>query len=325
MREYIGHPSQLYGVQEKRLVGGKADGMRVFEVKNGKGLEFTVSANRCADISYLSFKGNNLSYIASCGMVSEKYYDNVGTSFLKSFTAGFITTCGLTAAGSPCTDAGEKLPLHGNISNTPAESVCFDTDDESITIKAIIRDASLFSHKLVIKREYKCSLVENVLTLTDTIVNEGNETVPFMLLYHCNMGYPLLSERSVLSIPSVEVLPRDEHAAEGIGEWQEIIKPQDGFVEQCYYHKFDKTVEISLRNPDIGCELLMSYDPKELDCFTQWKMMGKGEYVLGLEPGNCYPDGRAAMRKSGLLKFLKPGEAQTKKLRFEFKSDSSRL
>ena len=31
MNPYIGHESQLYGVEEHRLVGGKGDGMRLFE------------------------------------------------------------------------------------------------------------------------------------------------------------------------------------------------------------------------------------------------------------------------------------------------------
>lgn len=33
----------------------------------------------------------------------------------------FLTTCGLQAVGSPCTDEGEELPLHGSIANYPCE------------------------------------------------------------------------------------------------------------------------------------------------------------------------------------------------------------
>ncbi|MDY5626200.1 MAG: DUF4432 family protein, partial [Clostridia bacterium] len=110
MNKYIGHPSQLCGVFEKRLVGGMQDGMRVFEVRNGAGLEFVISADRCADIPYLYFRGRNIAYIAPCGMVAPSYYDKDGAGFLKSFTAGFLTTCGLTAVGSPCVDDGETLP-----------------------------------------------------------------------------------------------------------------------------------------------------------------------------------------------------------------------
>ena len=59
---YFGHPSQISGVEEHRLVGGKGDGIRLFQVKNGLGLEFTVSADRGADISRLSFRGMNYGY-----------------------------------------------------------------------------------------------------------------------------------------------------------------------------------------------------------------------------------------------------------------------
>lgn len=34
------------------------------------------------------------------------------------------------------------------------------------------------------------------------------------------------------------------------------------------------------------------------------------DYVLGLECGNCYPDGRKTMREKGMLKFIKPGESK---------------
>ena len=67
MNKYIGHTSQLYGIEEHRLVGGKGDGMRLLQVNNGRGLSFTVSADRCADISRLSFKGNNFGYFSPCG------------------------------------------------------------------------------------------------------------------------------------------------------------------------------------------------------------------------------------------------------------------
>ncbi len=36
MNPYIGHDSQLYGIEEHRLVGGKGDGMRLYEINNGQ-------------------------------------------------------------------------------------------------------------------------------------------------------------------------------------------------------------------------------------------------------------------------------------------------
>jgi len=44
--------------------------------------------------------------------------------------------------------------------------------------------------------------------------------------------------------------------------------------------------------------------------FTEWKMMGEGEYVLGMEPGNCFPLGRRREREEGRLVTLQPGESK---------------
>ena len=105
-RAYYGHESQLFGVEEYRLTGGKGDGMRLLQVRNGKGLDFTVSADRCADISRLHFRGENCGFFSANGYVAPAYYDDKEAGWLKNFTAGFLTTCGLLAVGSPCTDEG---------------------------------------------------------------------------------------------------------------------------------------------------------------------------------------------------------------------------
>ena len=49
--------------------------------------------------------------------------------------------------------------------------------------------------------------------------------------------------------------------------------------------------------------------------------MGKTDYVLGLEPGNCTPDGRDVLRKNGTLKFLQPDESSITTVKFTFVSD----
>ena len=316
MNKHLGNELQIRGVEEMRLVGGRADGMRILNVRNGLGLEFTVSADRCADISRLSFKGDNFGYFSACGYVSPKYYDDRGAGFLKSFTAGFFTTCGLTAVGSPCCDASEELPLHGTISNTPCQSIGWYTEDNAIHIRAAVRDAAPFAHKLLLEREYVCPFDENAVYLNDTVKNIGSDTAPFQILYHCNMGYPLLSESARVSIPSESVMPRNEHAGTGLDRCLEIEPPQAGFEEMCYYHKFSGKPTVSVENAEIGRKLSLSFDTAELKSFTEWKMMGAYDYVLGLEPGNCLPDGRDAARRDGSLEFLKPGEERKIHIKF---------
>ena len=319
MNKYIGHEMQLYYVKEARLSGGKADGMRVLFVKNAKGLQFTVSLDRCADISELSVKGDNYAFIGPCGYVAPTYYDNQGTGFLKSFTAGFLTTCGLRSVGNPVNDDGEELPLHGTVSHIPCERYYYYVENDEIHIKAVIRDAALFAKKLLLEREYICPINENVLYLRDTVKNIGFEDSPLQMLYHCNMGYPLLSEKAELNIPSVKVEPRNERSKTGIGSWNVCEEPQVGYIETCYYHSFNNnTPTVSLYNDEIKKGIEITFDTNELPFFTQWKMMGAGEYVMGLEPGNCLPDGRNVMRDIGKLETLKSCESKTHNIRFKF-------
>jgi len=56
---------------------------------------------------------------------------------------------------------------------------------------------------------------------------------------------------------------------------------------------------------------------KELPLFTEWKMVRKGFYVLGLEPGNVTPLGRGALRERGELPMLAGQQTYSVTIDFE--------
>lgn len=315
IRDYYGHDTQYYGIEEHRLVGGKGDGMRLLEVRNGRGLELTILPDRNLDIPRLSFGGINMNYFSPCGYVAPAYYDDIGSNWLRSFTAGFLTTCGLQSVGNPCEDEGEVLPLHGSIANTPAEQVYWIEEgrgaEAELVIRGVTKDEVIFGRKLRLSRQLRISLSENIFRIVDRIENTGDRTQPFEILYHMNMGYPLLTEKSIVTIPSGKVIPRNEHAADDIEHCLEMEKPTPGYEERCYYHVFDTEQGLArIWQPELNMGLAISFNAKELDGFVEWKMMGVRDYVLGLECGNCYPDGRDVMRRTGMLKFLEPGESK---------------
>ena len=196
MNPYIGNKLQLSGVQEMRLIGGRGDGQRLYEVSNGKGLEMKITPDRAGDITQLRAYGINCSYLSPCGYVAPAYYESAGANFLKSFTAGFLTTCGLQAVGSPCVDEGEELPLHGSIGNTPSIHSYWEEDEKEIRIHAVTEDELIFGRKLVLDRTIAVSREENTFTICDTIENTGMAIEPLEDLYHMNIGYPLLDECS---------------------------------------------------------------------------------------------------------------------------------
>ncbi len=321
MKNYVGDFLQVRGAEQYVLQNGKGDGMHFLYIRNGLGLECWISLDRAGDVSRVNYKGDNFGFFSPCGYVAPQYYDNKNAGFLKSFTAGFFTTCGLTAVGSPCTDDGEELPLHGTISHIPAVLNAIEETDSELTVKLTVSDKVIFGRKLVMKRVYTFSYTENSFTVSDTVTNVADTETPYMIMYHCNMGYPLVSENSVVKIPNDCVKPRDEEAAAYLDTALKMEKPQAGFKERCYYYDVKETdgySSVGIFNDDIEKGLIMSYKKTELPCFTEWKMMGKTDYVLGLEPGNCNPDGRDVLRKNGTLKFLAPDKSRVSSVKFTF-------
>jgi hypothetical protein len=319
MNYYVGNSLQTRGAEEYTLQNGKGNGMHFLYIRNGLGIEAWISLDRGGDISRVSFKGDNMGYFSPCGYVAPQYYDGVGAGFLKSFTAGFFTTCGLTAVGSPCKDEGEDLSLHGTFSHIPAEIYSIIEGEEAIEISLKIRDCRIFGRKLVMDRKYTFSYTDNSIKVSDTVTNEADVESPYMILYHCNMGYPLLDETSEVVIPNSSIISRNEHAENFKSEALKMEKPQSGYEECCYYYDVvekNKISKVGIYNERINKGLVVLYNKNQLPCFTEWKMMGKTDYVLGLEPGNCTPDGRDVLRKNRTLKFLQPEESGTTELEF---------
>jgi hypothetical protein len=316
MLKHVGDASQLFGIKDYRLNGGRADSVRAFDVRNGSGLDFTIVADRALDIANLSYKGINLSYISKTGIVAPQYYNEKGLGFLRSFYAGFLTTCGMTYMGAPCNDNDEELGLHGRLSNSPAEEVSAGTDWEGdsgvMRIRGKVREAGVFAENLVLTRDIKCSYGENTIYIDDVVENNGFNEEPLMMLYHFNLGYPLLSSKSYLATPSVSIVPRDEDASGGVGECKRFQVPTHGYREQCFYHDLEASEDgktyAALVNPIQKIAAVIRFNKRQLPRLIEWKMMGEGEYVLGIEPANCHVEGREKARREGELQYIKPGE-----------------
>lgn len=314
--DYIGHPFQLSGVEEYELTRAKAKGMKIWHVKNGTGLEMYISLDRGFDIIALTCSGINVSYLSPNGYVAPSFYDDKKDGFLKSFSAGFLTTCGLTQVGSFNRDLGEDLPLHGTYSNIPASNYSYEENETAIVLKGEITDETIFSHKLVLFRTIEISKQDNTFQIEDKILNRGDKKTPLSVLYHFNIGYPLLSESAKLYIDSDAVTGRNEYAQKEIDSLNRIAHPTSGWTERCYYHRFQKKqAHAGIYNASIDKGILLNFDSGILDCFTQWNMFGIRDYVLGLEPGNATPDGRNYLREHQKLKFIHPGETQTFKIK----------
>lgn len=315
--KYIGNLAQLFELKEYRMTGGRADGMRAVDVDNGSGLCFTVLTDRSMDFGRVTFQGKNISFLSPCGYVAPQYYDNRRLEWLKSFTAGLLTTCGLDNIGMCCTDDGEELGVHGRISNMPAEQVSCRLEREAdgtpaAVISGVVRHSRIYKENLLLTREIRCRYGENTIYMHDKIENIGVREAPLMRLYHFNLGYPLIDEDAEVLISSAGVTPKSEFARQYAEKWNQLQKPEVGCEEMCYYHDMlsdEKGYAIAgAYQPKSSMGAVIRYDTASLDHFVEWKMMAEGDYVLGLEPANAHIDGRDQARADGTLKMIRPGE-----------------
>ena len=311
---WIGSVEQLAGARRAVLSGGKADGVETIDLTTGGGLRVSVLPGRGMDIAGASYRDQPLAFLSGTGVTSPAYYEEQGLRWLRSFTGGLLTTCGITNAGAPSMDEGEAFGLHGRVANAAAEDVSvhqgWHEDEYRISVSGTMREAQAMFENLRLHRTVTTSLGRPGLTIHDTIENVGFETQPLMMLYHFNFGWPLLSPTARVVGPFGRIHPRNDDAAQGKGveEALRFPAPVPGYAEKVFYHSLgaapDGKTAVALLNEDCGGSplgLLMRFDRSQLPCFTEWKMMRQGFYVLGLEPGTVNPDGRGPTRESGRL------------------------
>jgi hypothetical protein len=313
----LGSMEQLASIRRLVADDGKGRGMRVVEINNGSGLSFTVYPDRGMDIGAATYKGTPLAWLSRNGDVAPHFYDPSGIEWLRTWAGGLLTGCGLSNVGGPGTVGGESHGLHGRLSHLPAESVntCAEwsaAGTYDLRVCGRVRQSRVFGENLSVTRRITTALGENAITVRDTVANCGYAPAPFMLLYHINLGWPLVDSGAVLDAPDHPVTPQTERAAEGLAEWAAVGAPVPGFAEQVYYHDLPADshgmAAIRLVNAKLGLAFRVAYRVAELPFLIQWKMTGQGEYVVGLEPANCFPEGQEQNAKRGTLRMLSPGE-----------------
>jgi hypothetical protein len=227
----------------------------------------------------------------------------------------------------PCDDDGERFGLHGRISYAAAQRPSVRTEwvgeEYHIEVAGAVRETRVFGENLVLSRSISTTLDAPWLLIRDRVHNAGFAPTPLMLLYHVNLGWPLLDASSSLVLPACEDTPRDEDAAEGRDRARSFEAPIAGCREKVYLRDVPADssghVRVGLVNralrPPLGVSL--SYRKGDLPALVQWKMMGQGVYVCGIEPATCGVGGRAAAREAGTLAALGPGETRETEVRVE--------
>lgn len=298
------------GIADIRLVqvieGSGATG-RVLEVRTPTGLTFDVALDRGGDILRVAWKGTELGWhSAASGRTPWPNADvEEGLGFLRGFD-GFLVTCGLDHHGVPTTTSAAKFnyplrdrshhPLHGRIYSQPVEllerTLRWETDE--IVIKLIARQASIFGEVLQLKRTIRTSLSSGSLTLEDAITNLSFRPARHGVLYHFNLGHPMLGE-------STRLHGDDWPLASILGDGGAV--PTDDHVEIVDVESSPGHGRLSVSNRELGLRMSLTFDPKLLPKTATWRAFQSGVFALGIEPQTVFHGSEKDMLAAGDTRF----------------------
>ncbi|MFZ4843385.1 aldose 1-epimerase family protein [Mycetocola saprophilus] len=329
IRRFTGRAEQLARIDSFVESNGPGAGSRRIALDTGGGLSVDLHPDRALDVGRVSFAGVPVAWLSPTGIGSPAAYDGQGENFLRTFGGGLLATCGMDTFGPPSTDQGRDFGTHGRFGATPATLETVRVRGGKLTVIGTMRQATVFGENIEVRRKITARVGGCTLRITDQVTNLGDTDQPHMVLYHANFGWPLLSPESTLDIAADERIGIDEHARAEMDIWNQFHAPVADIPERVYRH-VPPAAEASgwsrarLTNPNIGISAEIRFDRATLGNLYQWKMLGEGTYVLGLEPSNCATiAGRAAAREAGTLPILKPGETVRHRIEFAFAREGS--
>lgn len=303
----MGHRAQAVGVESSLRTDGADAGTRRIRMINGE-LDIEILPDRGLDIGQVRIAGIPLAWITPAGFPE---FDPDGGGWLRAFGGGLLTTCGLLSYGAPSIDDGVAHQLHGRHSSLKAQVTRAEVTDDELVVEGLTREVAVFGAHLELRRRITSPLGSRSLRVRDIVVNRGVEAVQPMVLYHLNLGWPLVDEGTQLVSPATKVVPRDAEAERGLATWSRFPAASSRYPEQVFRHELPaaERVAVVVQNSQ-GLSLAVRFDTAQLGALFQWRVaQPHGHTVLGIEPATAPTIlGRADARARGLLRSLEPGE-----------------
>ncbi|SKB29416.1 protein of unknown function [Parapedobacter luteus] len=322
----VSNPLQVGGIETAVLDDGPGRGTRIAWINTGAGLRYKVVIDRGLDIADAFYNAYGLAWISHLGVIAPRPGGYRGIEWLNAFGGGLLTTCGLDHVGGPEADEYGERGLHSQFSGLSATIESIVQPDPlagrlDMHITGTVKQSQPLGAQLVLKRTISGKLGEPAIHIRDEVINHGNTPAPHMLLYHMNLGWPLVDEGSDIcwkgrwtsreGEDNARIFrkgmpfrkgkpPLEEHA--GSGEEAAFIDVEADVEGKCL---------CGIHNPELGIALSIAFEKKQLPWLTNWQHWGPGEYVVGLEPGTHPPIGQSRARSDGSLILLQPKERRS--------------
>jgi len=253
-------------------------------------------------------------------------HDASGIGWLEGFDE-LLVRCGLQSNGAPefAENGTLRYPLHGRIANLPAHQLDIQVDVENgiLDVIGVVSESRFLIYSLELQTRYRFRVGSPIVEIIDTVTNRSSKPGSMQMLYHINVGQPVLQSGSTVHAAYRNLAPRDARAAESIDRWNHCEGPSSGYQEQVYFidpvaddHSWSETM---LASADGTFGFAVHFDTRTLPYLSLWKNTAAVEdgYVVGLEPGTGYPNTRSFEEANGRVVALQGGESKTFRLKLQ--------
>lgn len=314
---------QIGGIETSIIDNGPERGTRIAWVHTGSGLSYKLLLDRCMDIGEAYFNGIGLAWIGANGFKNIHSQDRQSDNWLEYFGGGLLSTCGLSNIGNAETNEHGTQFLNGSINRQASEleSIVQPSFENNgmMSISSITQEHQAFGYQFSLHRTIESSIGSSSLKLKDRVTNTGAFKVPHMLLYHCNLGWPILDNETTL-FWNGRVVSRGNTKGDHIFTqdncrvFRNPIPPIEDQAEACGFIDVipDQAgyCHCGITNPNLGIKLTISFMKNQLPWLTNWQHWVNKNYVIGFEPGTNPPIGQSKAKENKQLIYLEPGESR---------------
>ncbi|TWU22429.1 hypothetical protein Pla52o_34850 [Novipirellula galeiformis] len=318
-----------------RFVGGASDNVEVVEIDTGV-MRVLVLPTRGMSIWKIEAEGIRFGWDSPVsGPVHPSQvplFDPSGLGWLEGFDE-LVVRCGLESNGAPEFDESGKLkyPLHGRIGNLAADSLSIEYDEASGRLELIgeIIESRLFFKRLRLKSRLRVHAGTYRVDLLDDVTNELSTPATMQLLYHINVGSPVLKPGAVVEAACEVLAPRDALSASEMDQWNQCGEAESGYQERVYFASLlgDDSSETTtmLRSAEKNRGLAVTFNVAKLPHFIFWKNTGAKTdgYVVGMEPATNFPNTRSFETEQGRVVTIEPADTASFRVSLEVLTDEA--
>lgn len=309
LAQLTGDRRQYASVRRIILDEGPERGVAALAFSTGGGLDFWVLADRAMDIGPLWVKGVPVAWQGAGGFRHPSLVDSggdEGLGFGRGFS-GFLMTCGLDHTRQP---SGGK-PLHGRLPFLPARVTAYGEDWQApepvLFAEGEIVQWRHGAEHLVLTRRIEASIGGTALRIRDRVENRGPAEQRHAMLYHTNIGWPVLAEGACAKL-------NGQPAGPAVGA------PDPGRTPEIACLPAGSGLASAVFASKSGPAVMVSFDTATLPYLQLWHDPRPGAYVYALEPVTSMKPAGGGLANEPLLA---PGETRHYALEFSFPDQAS--